>query len=68
MGVLLGTDVPELNDLLEKRLQKNRGENGSKNEEEALVIVTRAKFRDQQLEADIQEQKEMQSGLFGGTC
>ena len=30
MGVLLGTDVPELNDLLEKRLQKNRGENGSK--------------------------------------
>ena len=54
MGVLLGTDVPELNDLLEKKLQKNRGENGSKNEE-ALVMVTRVKFRDQQLEADIQE-------------
>ena len=31
MGVLLGTDVPMLNDLLEKSLQKNRGENGSKN-------------------------------------
>ena len=30
MGVLLGTDVPKLNDLLEKSLQKNRGENGSK--------------------------------------
>ena len=64
MGALLGTDVPELNDLLEKRLQKNRGENGSKNEEEALVMVTRAKFRDQQLEAEVQEQKEMQSGVM----
>ena len=40
MGVLLGTDVPKLNDLLEIRLQKNRGENGFKNEEEALVMVT----------------------------
>ena len=63
MGVLLGTDVPELNDLLEKRLQKNRGENESKNEE-ALVMVTRAIFRNQQLEAEVQEQKEMQSGVL----
>ena len=64
MGVLLGTDVPKLNDLLEKKLQKNRGENGLKNEEEALVMVTRAKFRNQQLEAEFQEQKEMQSGVL----
>ena len=39
MGVLLGTDVPELNDLLEKRLQKYRRENKLKNEK-ALVMVT----------------------------
>ena len=40
MGLLLGTDVPVLNDLLEKRLQKYRRENKLKNEEKALVMVT----------------------------
>ena len=40
MGVLLGTDVPYLSNPLGKRLQKNREENVSKNEENALVMVT----------------------------
>ena len=44
--------------------EKNREENGSKNEEEALVIVTQVKFRKQQLEGDVQEQKQIQSGVL----
>lgn len=62
MSMLLGTDVPELTDLLESELygwQKQEETSGK----DVLLVTTRAQAKHQQQEEDSQMQRELQSGV-----
>ena len=58
MSVLLGTDVPELNCLL----QSNPSSMHTRGVEEALVVMTRAQSKREKMEEKAQVEKEETSG------